>query len=112
MDQPMPRPTRRGCRTHQKVSTSAANSGTRRRSFHGRKSSTSAMANDSAMVLTRAGIRMCRELSGPIVRLSRLRAPRLLAAVLALLRLFGPRRAHRVVGEHQQVAAAVDAGGG
>src|SRR3954462_7362451 len=107
----MPRPTSRGCRTHQKVSTSAANCGTRRRSCHGRKSSTRAAIKESTTVLTRAGIRMWRELSGPIaVLFPRLRAARLLTPILALLRFFRARGAHRVVGEHQEVAAAVDSG--
>src|ERR1051325_10675790 len=60
--QATPRPTRRGWRTHQKVRTSATKSGTSRRSFHGRKLSSNAIANEAATVLTRAGRRMCSAL--------------------------------------------------
>src|SRR5256886_9971603 len=54
----MPRPTSRGWRTHQKASTSATKSGTRRRSRQGRKSRNSARANEAMMVLARAGTRI------------------------------------------------------
>src|SRR5262245_66499719 len=100
----MPRPTMRGCRTHQKASTRAVNSGTRRRSLHGMKSITSAAAKESATVLSFAGIRMARELSNSIaVLLPRAfvlllhAAPLVGEAALPGLRLLGPRRAHGVV---------------
>src|SRR5205823_13865303 len=70
----MPRPTSRGWRTHQKASTSATKSGTKRRSRQGRKSRNSARANEAMMVLARAGTRI--DLSGDIAGLGLRRLPR------------------------------------
>src|SRR5262249_53252900 len=117
----------RGCRTHQKTSTSATKSGTRRRSRQGRKLSSSATTNETMMVLARTGIRIDWVLPGNIglppgilvlgrVLRGVLRRPRaarfLAAALLAALRLLGLRRQRRLVGEDEHVAAAVDAGRG
>src|SRR5688572_26650974 len=108
----MPSPTRRGWRTHQKVSTSATKSGTKRRSGHGRKVRKSAMPSDAAMVLTRAGRRMSSDLPSAIVVLVLvLGAARRLLGAPVLLRVLRARRAHRGVREHQHVAAAVHARG-
>src|SRR4051794_11467542 len=119
---------------HQKHSTSATKSGTSRTSFHGRKLSSSAPRNDSRMVLTRTGRRMCCGLSGPIAVLAAfltavlravLRFARLVgsglalqpstlveAAVLRGLHIVRTRRRLGVVDQHEHVAPAVDAGGG
>src|SRR5688500_14474427 len=103
----MPRPTRRGWRTHQKVSTSATKSGARRRSLHGRKLRNSAIAREAAIVLARAGRRMS-SLPSAIVVLA-LGAPRRLFRAPVLLGLLRKRRARRRVRQHQHVAAALDA---
>src|SRR4051812_44804303 len=99
----MPSPTRRGWRTHQKASTRAAKSGTRRRSRQGRKLRNSASTNDAMMVLARTGCRICDLLGIILCLLRRLvlaaRAARLLAAPLLGLRLVGARHARRLVGE-------------
>src|SRR5207245_5370331 len=111
----MPRPTSRGWRTHQKASTSATKSGTRRRSRQGRKSRNSARANEAMMVLARAGTRI--DLSCDIggLGLRRLlrgfldpRAPRFVqAALLARLHVVRARRTLGVVGGQRRAEAAV-----
>src|SRR5204862_7148931 len=118
--QAMPRPTSRGWRTHQKASTSATKSGTRRRSRQGRKSRNSARANEAMMVLARAGTRI--DLSGDIGGLGLRRLPRgfldpraarlVQAAPLARLHVVRARRTLGVVGQHQHEEAAVDTRGG
>src|SRR5262249_49822801 len=114
--QATPRPTRRGWRTHQKASTSATKSGTRRRSRQGRKLRNSATANEPMMVLMRTGRRIW-ELLGIIALLFRCLvldagAARLVAAaLLAGLRFVRARRTHHLARQHEHVAAALDARG-
>src|SRR2546423_11161449 len=106
----------RGWRMHQKHSTSATKSGTRRKSFHGRKFSTSAARKESRIVLARTGRRMCCGLSGPIglflFRVLR-PAPSLVGApLLARLHVVGARRDRlEVVRQDEDVAPAIDAAG-
>src|SRR5260221_4658133 len=106
---------RRGWRTHQKVSTRATKSGTRRRSFHGRKLSSSAIRNEKMIVPSRTGRRICCGLSEPIAVLGffRLGAPRPVGTPFFRgPRIVGPRRRAGLVGQHQHEAATVDPGGG
>src|SRR5256885_11791429 len=107
-------PTSRGWRTHQKASTRATKSGTRRRSGHGRKLRKRASANEPKIVLMRTGSRIC-ELLGIIARLFacalvlRFRAARLLASPVLGLCFLGPRRPRRFARQHEDVASALDA---
>src|SRR4029078_4489846 len=110
--QAMPRPTRRGCRTHQKAMTSATKSGTSRMSRQGRKLRKSASTNDPMMVLVRTGSRICDlliigSLFGALV--PALAAARLLGAALLLLRLVRPRRHVHLRREHEHIATAIHA---
>src|SRR5579859_749960 len=108
-------PTSRGWRTHQKASTSATKSGTRRRSGHGRKLRNSASANEPKIVLMRTGSRICELLgiiAGRLFRCTlvlRLGAARLFAAPVLRLAFVRPRRPHRVAHQHEHVASALDA---
>src|SRR5256885_191342 len=108
-------PTSRGWRTHQKASTRATKSGTRRRSGHGRKLRNSASANEPKIVLMRTGSRIC-ELLGIIAGrlfgcalVLRFRAARLFAAPVLGLCFLGPRRPRGLAGQHEHVASALDA---
>src|SRR4051812_16649150 len=108
-------PTRRGCRTHQKASTSATQSGTSRRSGQGRKFRNSARANEPNTVLIRTGSRIC-ELLGIIGRrflrcalVLRLGATRLFPAAILGLVFIGPRRPCGLARQDEDIAPALDA---